>query len=62
MELIGYIELGNIELNYATLPKLNKIESHVMVFLVRSIMKPFKFSLANFATNDIQASQTFPPL
>ena len=30
-----------------------------MVFLVRNIVNPFKFSLANFATKDIQASQIF---
>ena len=30
-----------------------------MVFLVSSIVNPFKFSLANFATKDIQASQIF---
>ena len=31
-----------------------------MVFLVSGIVNPFKFSLANFATKDIQASQIFP--
>ena len=61
-ERIGYVDLGDIELNYATLPKVNEIASHVMVFLVHSIVNPFKFSLANFATKDIQASQIFPLL
>ena len=61
-ELIGYVDLGDIELNYATLPKVNEIASHVMVFLVRSIVNPFKLTLANFATKDIQASQIFPLL
>ena len=33
-----------------------------MVFLVCSIVNPFKFSLANFVTKDFQASQIFPLL
>ena len=33
-----------------------------MVSLVRSIVNPFKFSLANFVTKDMQASQIFPLL
>ena len=33
-----------------------------MAFLVRSIVNPFKFSLANFVTKDIQAPQIFPLL
>ena len=61
-ERIGYVDLGDIELNYATLPKVNEIASHIMVFLVRNIVNPFKFSLANFATKDIQTSQIFPLL
>ena len=60
--LIGYAHLGNTKLNYATLPKVNEIASHFLVFSVRSIVNPFKFSLANFATKDIQASQVFPLL
>ena len=61
-ELIGYVDLGDIELNYAALPRVNEITSHVMVFLVQSIVNPFKFKLANFVTKDIQASQIFPLL
>ena len=59
-ELTGYVVLGDTELSYATLPKVNEIASHYMVFLVSSIVNLFKFSLANFATKDIQASQIFP--
>ena len=59
-KLIGYVNFGDTELNYATLPKVNENASHVMVFLVRIIVSPFKFSLVNFKTKDIQASQIFP--
>ena len=59
-ELVGYVDLGDLELNYATLPKVNEIATYIMVFLIRSIVNPFKFSLANFATKDLQATQIFP--
>ena len=59
-ELIGYVDLGDPDLHYATLPDTNAIASHILVFLVRSIVNPFKFSLANFATKDVSATQIFP--
>lgn len=34
-ELIGYVDLGDPEVNYATLNKIDKVASHAMVFLVR---------------------------
>ena len=58
-ELTGYVDLGEIDLNYATLSKVTTVASHVLVFLIRSIVNPFKFSLANFATDGISASQMF---
>ena len=61
-ELIGYVDLGDIDLNYATLSKVATVASHVLVFLIRSIVNPFKFSLANFAIDGISASQIFPLL
>ena len=59
-ELIGYVDLGDI--NYAAMSKVTTVASHVLVFLIRSIVNPFKFSLANFATDGISASQMFPLL
>ena len=61
-ELIGYVDLGDIDLNYATLSKVTTVASHVLVFLIRSVVNPFIFSLANFATEGISASQMFPLL
>ena len=58
-ELIGYVDL---DLNFATLSKVTTVPSHVPVFLTRSIVNRFKFSLANFATDGISASQMFPLL
>ena len=48
-DLIGYVNLGDSQLNFATLKKSDDIASHVLVFLLRSIVNPLKFTLANFA-------------
>ena len=59
-DLIGYVDFGDAELNYATLQKSTNIATHVLVFLLRSVVNPFKFSLANFATTGATSSQMFP--
>ena len=61
-DLIGYVDFGNAELNYATLQKSTDIATHVLVFLLRSVVNPFKFSLPNFATTGAASSQMFPLL
>ena len=55
-DLIGFVDLGS-ELNYFT---LQQFASQVLVFLVRSLVSPLKFSLANFATNNAISVQFFP--
>ena len=52
-DLIGYVDLGDTDLNYATFQKPDEVASHILVFLVRSIINPLKFSLANFATKNV---------
>ena len=42
-EFIGYVDLGDTELNYATLEKTDNIATHIWVFLIRSIVNHFKF-------------------
>lgn len=39
-DLIGFVDLGDTDLNYATLKKSDEIATHVLVFLVRSIVNP----------------------
>ena len=56
--LILVISINNV----ATLPKVDDFATHVLVFLIRSIINPFKFSLANFATTGATACQMFPLL
>ena len=59
-ELIGYVHLGEIDLNYATLSTVTTVGYHVLVFLIHSIVNPFEFSLGNFAIDGISTSQMFP--
>ena len=61
-DLIGYADFGDPEFNYATLQKSTDIATHVLLFLLRSVVNPFKFSLANFATTGATSSQMFPLL
>jgi len=59
-DLIGYVDLGDKELNCATLKDTQVIASHILVFLVRGVVNPLKFSFANFATKDVNAVNLFP--
>ena len=58
-ELVGYVDLGGINTNYETLQILDKIANHILVFLLRNIVNPFKFSLVNFAIPGITGPQIF---
>ena len=59
-ERIGYMDLGNPHINFATLDKADAVAMHALVFLVRGICIELKFSLAYFATNGITAIQLMP--
>ena len=60
MSLFGFVDLGEIDTNYATLKDVQQLATHVLVFLVKSIVNPFSFSLATFTTNGATAYQIFP--
>ena len=59
-ELIGFTDLGDPELNFAALEKVDVIASHALVFLVRGVCTELKFALAHFATSGITAAQMMP--
>ena len=59
-DLIGYVDLGDKEINCASLKNCESVASHILVFLVRSVVNPLKFSFANFATKDVTAVNLFP--
>lgn len=50
-EQIGYLDLGEPEINFGTLEKVHEIASHALVFFIRGICTELEFSLAYFATN-----------
>ena len=39
-ELIGFVHLGDININYATLENVQKLAAHVLVFLFKSVVNP----------------------
>ena len=59
-ELIGFVDLGDKDLNFETLENVNKLATFVSVFLIRSITNPLSFSFANFSTSGITVFQMFP--
>ena len=59
-ELIGFIDLGDINTNYATLSNVEELATHILVFLVKSVVNPLSFSFASFATAGITSYQIMP--
>ncbi|XP_047137374.1 uncharacterized protein LOC124813866 [Hydra vulgaris] len=58
-DLIGYVDLGDPDLNYCSFPDLNELAKHVFVYYVRGLSSDLKYALAFFATKDTNASQIF---
>lgn len=59
-ELIGFTDLGDPELNYGVLEKVNEIASHALAFLVRGVCTQLKFCLAHFTTTGVTGAQLMP--
>ena len=59
-ELIGFTDLGDPTINYATLDEHEDLASHVLVFLLRGLATNLKFSFCYFATNNITSYQILP--
>ena len=59
-ELIGYLDLGDPDINFGTLERVDAIASHALVFFIRGICTELKFTLACFATNRITSYQLMP--
>ena len=56
-ELIGFVDLGDPDLNYATLKNTNELATHLLVFPIRSIVNLLTYSFATFATSCVTAFQ-----
>ena len=56
-ELKGFVDLGDINANFATLKNTETLVTHVLVFLVKSVVNPLSYRFAAFATDGITAYQ-----
>eukprot|EP00794_Sanderia_malayensis_P014619 gene14619-16134_t len=50
-ELIGFVDLGDPDLNFACFEKAEELATHVLVFYVHGLASDLKFNLAYFATS-----------
>ena len=39
-KLMGFVDLGDIDLNYATLQNVQQLATHILVFMVKNIAYP----------------------
>ena len=59
-ELVGFADLGNLELDYATFSDVETIATHACVFYLQGIASDLKFAFSYFATTGITAVQLMP--
>ena len=52
--------MGDVDTNYATLQDVKSLASHVLVFLIKSVVNPLSHSFATFATNGVSSFQLLP--
>ena len=58
-ELIGFVDLGDADLNEAILDNPRALASHILVFMVKSVVNPLTYSLATFATTSLKCTEIF---
>ena len=56
-ELIGYVDLGDSDVNYNTFVKDDELATHALVYYVRDIATELTFCQSYFATNGIKSYQ-----
>ena len=52
-ELTGFVDLGDIDLNYATLQNARQLATHILVFMFKSIPNPLSYNFAMFAASTL---------
>ena len=57
-ELIGFVDLGDMKLNYATFKNVSVLATHILVFLVKCCHS-FIITFATFVTTGITSYQIF---
>ena len=56
-ELVGYVDLGDPDLNYSSFENSEVLASHVMVFFIRGLESKLKFELGYFGTRGMLSYQ-----
>lgn len=59
-ELVGFVDLGDMNVNNAVLSQESQLATHILVFLIKSVVNPLSFSFATFSTSGNTAAQLFP--
>ena len=59
-ELVGFVDLGDLELNYSCFDDNSKMATHILSFYVRGIATSLKFAFAYFATTNVKGDQLIP--
>ena len=59
-ELIGFVDLGDPDINFGTLQEVNELATHALTFFVRGVCTDLNFNLAYFATNSVTSYQLYP--
>ena len=59
-ELIGIVDVGSDECNFACLEKADELVRHALAFIVRGLCTDLKFCLSYFATTSVTAIQIMP--
>ena len=58
-ELIGFTDLGDPDLNFATLDNCDDLATHTLVFMARGICTKLKYCMSYFATVNVTSYQLF---
>ena len=59
-ELIGFVDLGDATVHYATLDNIDELATHVLVFYVRGLATELKSCAAYFTTTGVTSYQIMP--
>ena len=59
-ELIGYIDLGDIDVDFATLENEDNLAPHALSFFICGLATDVKLNLTYFTIDGLAATQLFP--
>ena len=59
-ELVGFVDLGDVDLNQAVLSKIDTLATHVLVVMIKSIVNTLSCTFSTVATTGISCAEYFP--